>query len=63
MPTRSVLFCDRELDVDRGEDGEDVCLQDRDQHLEEGEVGEEGVNGNRRNVMSGDRDLSEEATS
>ena len=33
----SVLFGDRELDVDRGEEGEDVGLEDSHQDLEQGE--------------------------
>lgn len=42
MPTRSVLFCDRELDVDRGEEGEDVGLEDGHQDFEQGEGEAEG---------------------
>jgi hypothetical protein len=33
----SVLFCQRHLDVDGGENGEDVCLQCRDEDLEQRE--------------------------
>ncbi|MBG9885325.1 hypothetical protein ABE10_01720, partial [Bacillus toyonensis] len=40
-----VLFCDRELDVDRGEDREDVGLQDSDQDLEDREGAAEGEGG------------------
>src|SRR5690625_6010110 len=31
----SVFFRDSRIDVDAGEQGEDVCLQDHDQHFEE----------------------------
>src|SRR3546814_17713168 len=41
-PGRSVLFRDRELDVDRGEDREDVRLEEGHQDFEQGEVEAEG---------------------